>query len=456
MAGSFRDPAGFVFTCDGVLYRQVNESFRSSFEALKTSGLYDALTDRGLLIRHEEVDVPAADPSVAALVIRPERVPFISYPYEWCPGQLRAGAIATLEAQKIALDHGMTLRDASAYNIQFVGGRPVLIDTLSFEPLVEGRPWAAYRQFCQHFLAPLALISQVDVRLNQLSRVHIDGVPLDLASAMLPGSTKLKPGLAMPIHAHASSQRKHAGDEHAASKTRPFTTKSLHNIAENLLGTVRRQTWDPPQSAWRDYYAAKESYSDEALQHKEELVAKMLAEVSPSTVWDLGANTGRFSRIAAESGASVAAIEMDPSAVELNWREVEGNGDTQVLPLWIDLSNPSPSQGWAHAERDSLTDRGPADVAMALAVVHHIAIGNNVPLGDIASWFSQLAERLIVEWIPKEDPMVVRLLASREDVFADYSQDGFEAAIGAHFTVERRESLRGSLRTLYLLRRNAG
>ena len=192
VAGSFRDPAGFVFTRDGVLYRQVNESFRSNFEALSTSGLYDALTERGLLIRHEEVDEAPADPSVAAVVIRPERVPFISYPYEWCPGQLRAGAIATLEAQKVALEHGMTLRDASAYNIQFVGGRPVLIDTLSFEPAVEGRPWVAYRQFCQHFLAPLALTSQVDVRLNQLSRVHIDGIPLDLAAALLPGSTNTR------------------------------------------------------------------------------------------------------------------------------------------------------------------------------------------------------------------------------------------------------------------------
>ena len=454
MAGSFRDPAGFVFTRDGVLYRQVNESFRENFEALKTSGLYDALTERGLLIRHEEVDEAPADPSVSAVVIRPERVPFISYPFEWAPGQLRAAAVATLEAQKVAMEHGMSLRDASAYNIQFVGGRPVLIDTLSFEPLVEGRPWVAYRQFCQHFLAPLALISQVDVRLNQLSRAHIDGVPLDLASAILPGSTKLKPGLAIHVHAHASSQKKHAADEHAASKARPFSKQAFSNLIENLLSVVKKQTWDPPESAWRDYYAAKESYSDESLQHKEELVAKMLAEVSPSSVWDLGANTGRFSRIAAESGATVAAIEMDPSAVELNWREVETNGDTAVLPLWIDLSNPTPSQGWAHTERPSLAERGPADVAMALAVVHHIAIGNNVPLPDIAEYFSHLCERLIVEWIPKEDPMVVRLLASREDIFADYSQDSFEAAIAPYFSVERRESLRGSLRTLYLLRRN--
>ena len=453
MAGSFRDPAGFVFVREGVVYRQVNTTFRDSFDRLHETGLYDALVEQHLLIPHETVDVEPADPRLASLVIRPQRVPFISYPFEWSPGQLRAAATATLEAQRIAMDHGMSLRDASAYNIQFVGGRPVLIDTLSFESLVEGRPWIAYRQFCQHFLAPLALASAVDVRLLQLLRVHLDGIPLDLTAALLPGSTRLRPGLAIHIHAHAASQRKHAADETAASKARPFSQQAFRNLISNLAATVRRQQWDPPPSAWRDYYAAKESYSDESLQHKEELVAKMLADVAPATVWDLGANTGRFSRIAAQSGADVVALEMDPSAVELNWREVESGEEPRVLPLWVDLANPTPSQGWAHDERPSLSDRGPADVALALAVVHHIAIGNNVPLPAIAQWFAQLAHRLVLEWIPKEDPMVRRLLASREDVFAGYSQDGFEAAIAPYFTVERREALRGSLRTLYLLRR---
>jgi hypothetical protein len=451
VAGSFRDPAGFVFTRGGVLYRQVNASFRESFERLHSSGLYDALVAAGLLIPHEVVDVVPADASVAAVVIRPQRVGFVSYPFEWSPGQLRAAAVATLEVQRIAMDHDMSLRDASAYNVQFVDGRAVLIDTLSFEPIVEGRPWVAYRQFCQHFLAPLALAAHVDVRLLQLLRVHLDGIPLDLAAGLLPVSTRLRPGLAIHIHAHAASQRRHAGDETAVSKARPFSRQAFGNLVANLLATVRRQVWDPPPSAWRDYYAAKESYSDESLQSKQELVTKLLGDLGPATVIDLGANTGRFSRIAAGAGAMVVAAEMDPSAVELNWREVESAGGSAVLPLWVDLANPTPAQGWAHTERGSLTDRGPFEVALALAVVHHIAIGNNVPLADIAAWFAGLARRLIVEWIPKDDPMVRRLLASREDIFSGYTQQGFEAAIAPHFTIERCEPVAGSLRSLYQL-----
>jgi hypothetical protein len=460
VAGSFRDPAGFVFTRDGVLYRQINQSFAEQFAQLGDSGLYDALIGQGLLIPHEVADVEPADPAQAAVVIRPEPVRFISYPFEWSPGQLQAAALATLRAQQVAMDHGMTLRDASAYNVQFHRGRPVLIDTLSFAPLLDGEPWVAYRQFCQHFLAPLALMANVDVRLGQLLRVHLDGIPLDLAAQLLPGKTRLQPGLAMHIRAHAASQRRHAGGatpaaDDAPSKGRSFSREAFAGLISSLRKAVEKQTWEPSESAWRDYYAAIQSYSDEALSHKEELVATALGEIAPSTVWDFGANTGRFSRIAAAGGADVVAIEMDPSAVELNWRQVADNGDTAVLPLWIDLSNPTPSQGWAHTERASLAGRGPAEAGLALALVHHLAIGGNVPLADIAAWFATACEWLIIEWVPKDDPMVQRLLASREDVFAEYTAEHFEAAIGRWFSIEGSHAVRGSQRILYVLRRLA-
>ena len=452
VAGSFRDPAGFVFTRDGVLYRQINRSFRPHYDALISTELYDALLEQRLLIPHAEVDVEPADPSVAAAVIQPERVDFISYPFEWCPGQLQAAAVATLRAQVLALNHGMTMRDASAYNVQFHKGRPTLIDTLSFEPLTPGSPWAAYRQFCQHFLAPLALMHHVDVRLGQLLRVHLDGIPLDLASSLLPGRTRTRPGLAIHLHGHAASQRRHAEDGDSKKASRPLSDQALRGLVDSLRRAVDKLDWEPSPSAWRDYYAAKESYSDEALQHKEELVGKVLADAAPATVWDFGANTGRFSRLAARAGADVVSLEMDPSAVEVNWREVERSEETAVLPLLVDLSNPTPAQGWAHSERPSLADRGPVDMGLALALIHHLAIGGNVPLGDIARWFAQVCRRLVIEWVPKEDPMVRRLLASREDVFDNYTQESFERAFAAVFTVERRDEVRGSARVLYVLR----
>jgi ribosomal protein L11 methylase PrmA len=216
---------------------------------------------------------------------------------------------------------------------------------------------------------------------------------------------------------------------------------------------VRKQAWEPGESAWRDYYAAKESYSDEAMASKEELVAKFVGELQPRSVWDLGANTGRFSWLAARAGASVVALEMDPSAVEVSWRQVVAGEAPAVLPLVMDLANPSPGLGWGSAERPSLSQRGPADLALALALIHHLAIANNVPLTHVAAWLATLCQWLVLEWVPKDDPMVRRLLASRQDVFDDYCEQGLQDALSGWFDVVQREPVHGSQRTLYLLRR---
>ena len=449
IAGSFRDPAGFVFSRDGVLYRQVNRRAAADYDALMSSGLYDALTGVGLLVAHDEVDVEAAAED-AHRILCPQRVPFVSQPSEWCPGQLRDAALATLRIQALAMDHGMTLRDASAMNVQFVRGLPVLIDTLSLGRLVADEPWVAYRQFCQHFLAPLALAVHVDARLLGLLAVHLDGIPLDLCAALLPSRTKLSPGLGMHLHAHARFQRTHATTDAAARKPAKVAAQALAGIVRSLEAAVTKLVWEPPASAWRDYDAACPSYSDQTMTAKNQVVAEMLAALSPATVWDLGANTARFSLLAAESGASVVALEGDPSAVELAWREVKQR-EAEVLPLVTDLSNPTPAGGWAHTERPSLSDRGPADLVLALAVVHHLAIGNNVPFDALFAWFARIGRSVVVEWVGKDDPMVAVLLASREDVFDHYDEASFTAAAAAHFEVVRREPLPGSTRVLYQL-----
>ncbi|HYO67091.1 MAG TPA: hypothetical protein VEU33_13530, partial [Archangium sp.] len=209
-AASFRDPSGFVFRREGIVYRQVNDSYREDFALLQGSGLHAELVQAGQLIPHEEVDLGLAAAPGAHKVLRPRQLPFVSYPYEWSFSQLQDAALLTLDVQEKALARGLSLKDASAYNVQLVDGRPMLIDTLSFEKYEEGRPWVAYRQFCQHFLAPLALMSHTDVRLGQLLRLYIDGIPLDLASRLLPGRTRFSFALGMHVHAHARSQQKYA------------------------------------------------------------------------------------------------------------------------------------------------------------------------------------------------------------------------------------------------------
>ena len=457
VAGSFRDPHGHVFSRDGLVHRLVTADGAEDYDHLMGSGLYEALVAEGLLVEHVEVD--AGEVSGPARVLLPTQVPVISYPWEWCPGQLRAAAVATLRAQDLALDHGMTLRDASAFNVQLLSGRPVLIDTTSFGVRTEGEPWVAYRQFCQHFLAPLALACLVDVRLLGLLRVHLDGIPLDLASTLLPARTRLRPGLAVHVHAHAGSQRRHADDATTRSGARSgaarsgFSLRAFRGLVDSLRGAIEGLRWEPQPSAWSDYYDASVSYAPAAAEAKESLVAELLEEVGPATVWDLGANTGRFSRLAAARGANVVALEADPSSVEVCWQRLVADGETRVLPLVCDLTNPTPATGWASRERMSLLERGPADCVLALAVVHHLAIGANVPLPAILELCAQLGRWLLLEFVPKDDPMVQRLLATREDVFPGYTPAALEDAAAARFTVHRQESVPGSARTLYLLQR---
>jgi hypothetical protein len=454
LPGSFRDPAGFVFRRDGVLFRQVNEVHRRHFDLLMSSGLYDALTTAALLIPHEVVDdEPAA--AGAYLVIRPRPVGFVSYPYEWSFSQLRDAALATLRIQSAALDHGMTLRDASAFNVQFDRGRPLLIDTLSFEVLVEDRPWIAYRQFCQHFLAPLALMSYRDARLGLFLREHLDGVPLDLAAQLLPKGARLRPPLLLHLFSHAKSQRKHATDEAPAARSgraSRFSMQAFRGLLDSLRSGIEGLSLPDGFSEWRNYYDEATHYSDQASAHKEELVDACIAEVAPETVWDLGANVGRFSRLATARGIPTVAFDVDPACVDEAYRRASSENETRLLPLVLDLANPSPAIGWANRERMTVAERGPADLVLALALVHHLAIGNNVPLASLAAFFAEIGRHVVIEFVPKQDEKVQRLLMNREDVFPTYSVEGFERSMSGHFDVLRKLPIHDSPRTLYLLR----
>ena len=455
LGASFRDPSGFLFSRGGILYRQVNRAYAEDYSRLMESGLYDKLVKAGLLIPHAEVDVEPADPSLAFKVICPERVPFISYPYEWSFSQLKDAALATLSIQRRALKAGMSLKDASAYNIQFVNGKPILIDTLSFEIYQEGKPWDAYRQFCQHFLAPLALMSHVDVHLGQLLRVYIDGIPLDLASRLLPLSTRFNFGLLTHIHIHARAQTRYADADvkrisESASQRGGVSKNAFVGLIDSLEGAVKKLTWKPAGTEWGDYYEIV-NYTTAAFSHKKEIVSGWVKDIAPVSVWDLGANNGEFSRLASAVGIPTVAWDIDPSAVEQDYLRVKSGKERNLLPLILDLTNPSPALGWANKERDSLVQRGPVDTVFALALIHHLAISNNVPLTRLADFFAELCQWLIIEWVPKSDSQVQKLLRTRKDIFETYTREGFESAFGMRFHIRESVDVRESERQLYLL-----
>ncbi len=452
---SFRDPNGFLFTHQNTLYRQVNQGYRLNYDHLMGSGCYADLVKRGWLVPHEEVPLEGLGDPLAYKLLEPRKIDFISYPYEWGFSQLKDAALLTLKIQRRAIRYGMWLKDSSAYNIQFdlKTGRPVLIDTLSFEILPEGQPWVAYRQFCQHFLAPLALMAFTDVRLSQLLRIYIDGIPLDLACALLPAKTRLNFGLLTHLYLHAAAQRRFAGaSTQAASSARQMSQTSLLGLIESLERTVRKLSWQPQGTDWGEYYQ-ETNYSPEAMDQKAGLVAAFLDQASPQTVWDLGANTGRFSRIASQKGIATLSFDIDPAAVELNYRQVKKAKETRLLPLLLDLTNPSPGLGWANRERQPLEDRPKPDLVIALALVHHLAISNNLPLPRISAYFQGLAPWLLIEFVPKSDSQVQRLLASREDIFEHYTQEGFEQAFQQDYHLRNAQDIQGSQRRLYLFER---
>jgi hypothetical protein len=453
IAGSFRDPSGFLFYKDGSIYRQVNITYKENYDHLMNSGLYETLVNADFLIPHDESDIEYARSDKAYKIIKPELIPFISYPYEWCFSQLKDAALNTLEIQRKSLDFGMSLKDCSAYNIQFRKGKPIFIDTLSFEKYHEGRPWVAYRQFCQHFLAPLSLMSYKDIRLNQLFRVYIDGLPLDLVSSLLPSRTRFIFSLLSHIHLHAKSQ-KHFADKTVNTSGHKMGRLSFLGLIDNLESAIKKLKWQPQGTEWADYYEDI-NYSSGALQHKKQIVAEFINEVKPKTVWDLGSNVGMFSRITSDKGIQTISFDIDPAAVEKSYLECIAKSETNILPLLFDLTNPSPGIGWENQERMSLIERGPADAVLALALIHHLAISNNLPIDKLAEFFCKICNYLIIEFVPKSDSQVQRLLSTRDDIFLCYTQVFFENSFGKYFATLNSAKISDSERRLYLMKRRS-
>ena len=417
-----------------------------------SSGLYKALIDEEFLIPHEEVSQDLAQTEKAYKVIQPEQLDYISYPYEWCFSQLKDAALTTLRVQKIALKFDMSLKDSSAYNIQFHKGKPVFIDTLSFEKANLEKPWIAYRQFCQHFIAPLALMSYSDVRLNQLLKVFIDGIPLDLASSLLPRRTNFKFSLFTHIRLHAKSQQSYS-DKVIKKKDHKMSRVGFLGLMDSLERAIFHLKWEPKGTEWAEYYGDT-NYPDEAFNQKKTIVSEFLRETKPEMVWDIGANVGVFSRLASELDIKTIAFDVDYSAVEKNFLECRKKDEARILPLLFDATNPSPGIGWQNLERMSFAERGPADTVLALALIHHLAISNNLPFSKIVNFFREVSKSLIIEFVPKSDSQVQRLLANREDIFPDYTLANFIQEFEKSFSIKKRRQIEKSERILFSMERS--
>ncbi len=452
---SFRDPSGFVFQYQDKLFRQVNQSYKQDYDFLMQSGLYKKLVNEKLLVPHKEVTLSGQTSDVYK-TIRPEVIPFISYPYEWSFSQLQDAALLTLQIQKIALDFGMTLKDANGFNIQFLHGRPILIDTLSFETYQKDQPWVAYKQFCEQFLVPLTLASDRDISMIRLLSVFPDGIPLDVADKLLTLNAKLHPGAFLHVVMHNRSQKKYADVAlKGTERHSEFSLQSLRGLIDSLEGAVGKLTWKPQGTTWGSYYQETDrpSYSQHGFDQKQKIVANYLGKIKIKTLLDLGANSGLYSRLAAKKGIFSLAVDSDPVAVETNYQQVKKDQEDNILPLWLDLTNPSPALGWENTERGSFWSRWQGDTILALALVHHLAIGHNLPLLILAEFFAAHCQNLIIEFVPKTDKQVKRLLQSREDIFPDYNQEAFDKEFSRYFNIKEVRKVVDSERIIYLMTR---
>jgi len=455
-AGSFRDPSGHVFSKDGQIYRSVFNSGVIDFEAARHAGIYDRLIEAGLLISHEEVENEDTPPGTVYCLRHP-RIPMISYPWEWPFSFLKDAALLHLDIMEKIIPKGFWLRDASAFNVQYDGNGLRLIDTLSIGKRVPESPWVAYRQFCSHFLAPLALAAYGDVRTLSLWRAYIDGYPLDLAAKMLPLRRRYMPGLFMHLLLHARFQiaadRKEDIRRSAETMKPKLSDNGLIGLIRSLKRTVERIHWKRSSSAIWEAYGEIRNYDSRDVSRKAAYVKRVVNEIKPDVVWDLGANTGEFSRIAASRGAFVVSIDGDLACVESIYRKNSTTHEkNNILPLVIDLANPSPGLGWDGCERFSLKERGPADLILALALIHHLVLSSCVPIEMVARWFSALGEYVLVEFVPSHDPMVQKLLRSRVGEHLAYDEASFRSGFERFFQFKDSTALENG-RTLILYRR---
>jgi len=454
--GSYRDPDSRVFYAESGVFRLLSERGLRDWEALARSSLWAEGSSEGKLIATEPApDRPVLSDALhegVAAVLRHELIPFVSYPYEWPFGMLKDAALLQLELLRRALAEDLILKDSSPYNVQWRGSEPVFVDIGSFERLRPGEPWAGYRQFCMLYLNPLLLQAYKNVPFQPWLRGSIGGIAPEECAKLMSVRDRLRRGVLTHVVLHARldrGQRDSARDIRKELRTAGFRKELILANVRRLERLVRRLEWTPPASAWSGY-GATTTYTPEDAERKTAFVRAATASRRWGLVWDLGSNVGRYSRILAESASYVVAADADTAVVEALYRSLKQEGNRTILPLAVDVTDPSPALGWNSAERRTLAGRGAPDLVVCLALIHHVSIVGNVPVGEFLDWLRGLGSALLIEFPTREDTMVQRLLArKRERSHPDYDRAWFERALADRFDVERTEELSSGRRVLY-------
>jgi hypothetical protein len=452
--GSFRDRTARVFYHDGHIFRGLSATALKEWQALSATALYRKFTENGALVTTRQREIGSLpfrldEPWVA--VLEHERLPFVSYPYEWSFEMLRDAALLQLDLVLAGLDEGIGLKDASAYNVQWKGAAPVFVDIASFYKRAEGEPWVGYRQFCQMFLYPLLLQAYRDVPFQAWMRGNVDGMDAEVCLNLLSARDYLRGGVLAHVYLQAKAQKAYNStkrDVRAELNKARFDTRIIKTNAEGLRKLVASLEWKPKQSTWSDYLKCGHYEAADAEQ-KRQFVRDAVAARDWTLTWDVGCNVGVFSRIAAERSATVVAMDADHLAIDKFYRALKAEHVRNILPLVVNVTDPSPNLGWRNLERKRINERGRPDLVLALALIHHVVIGGNIPLAEFVQWLRDLGGELVIEFVTRKDPMVETLLRNKEDHYTDYTEESFERELSARFRIVRRQPLGSGTRIMY-------
>lgn len=451
LSSSYRDPSGFMFEMGGILYRQVNIFFKEHYDHFINSGCYAHFVKENWIVPHEETGENILHSSSWYKTIKPLRVPFISYPYEWPFDMLKDAALLTLRLLKEGLAYGILLKDATPYNIQWIKGSPVFIDSLSFEKYDPIQPWIAYRQFCENFLSPLLLMHYNRQPMQALQLGYPDGIPLSLTRSLLPWKSKLSLFTWLHIHLHSKLVEKHTGKQQT---TKNFSQKKLEQLAVSLESLIRSLKWKGRPTVWEHYYeeaAQREAY----LQTKKGIIREWLSVIPGAAVaTDMGGNAGEFSQIATGLGLSTITTDTDHTAINTLYLKVKQQR-TDILPLLVDVTNPSPATGLNNTERDSFIQRNQSDICLALALIHHLSVGKNIPFRRSAEFFAGICQYLVIEFVPKSDGKVQLMLSQKKDIYPDYTEENFIQSYEHFFYIVKSIRVGDTGRTLFLMKKHA-
>ncbi|HTE25344.1 methyltransferase domain-containing protein [Flavitalea sp.] len=446
---SYRDPSGHIFEQDGIIYRQINKSYAEDYSQLKNSGLLAKLIAKKQMVKHEEMNAIAGANDSAWMVIKPEKIKAISYPSEWSFDALKAAALLHLDIMETALAHDMILKDASPYNVQFVSGQAIFIDTLSFQRYNQDLPWIAYRQFCECFLFPLLLENYKRFYINQVYQSFPDGITAAETATLLPFRSRLSLGCWLHVFLPASV----AKTKHTVRGEIRFSKKKMINLVSHLRALILGlKSNDKSPAAWNTYYA-ETILSENYLASKRTIFTQLTGDLQISVAIDIGSNDGFFSNLLSSKGAIVIAIDNDAPSINRLFL-LSKKESLNILSLVVDITAPTPATGFRNLERSSFLQRLDCDLILALALVHHLVIGKNIPLSMLASFFSEYTKWLLIEFVPKDDPKVTAMLANREDVFPDYNHENFESTLAVYFDLINKQTIPGTTRTMYLYKKH--